>query len=194
MNSNQIKEFEIEIKKKLNLDVELLINDSGKFYILYYINDIVKYKINPNNYQCKKYIFQFSIISHPNCGMDIIQNIEFNNYGNSISNIISKGILKDLFKFTIRKIFPKETNKHIFFSFQNPILTKILTEIGWKPVYKYINYNHGTDASRTIWMLDIKNYKGLSIRKIKEDKKSQDKAIIPSKESTKKINKNAIIS
>lgn len=174
MRSSRIKQIEEEIKKKTNLDVELCY-DNGFYKLLYIINVKENKKhLSINEYDYNPYVkllFSFRIINHPNCGMDIIQNITFNTYDTVVLKKVKSNIINDLFKYTIRSIFPESSNKHVFFTFQNNLLTTRLTKIGWQSVFNYTNYNHGATPDRSIWMLDIKDYKGLvPVVKTKEKK------------------------
>jgi hypothetical protein len=195
MNSRQIRTFEEKVKEKLGIDVELCAQEAGNirsYYVYHLSKELLEQEKRPltvlqRAYQHKPYLFYFNTLNHPNCGMDIIQNISALMFNKDVS----KEKLIELFKFTLRTIYPAETNKHSFFSFQQPIHFNLMEELGFKKLVEYKNYNHANDPNRAIWLLDLSKYKDLTWEEPK--KEEEKKPNLKTKRAAKKATKSDIV-
>lgn len=192
MNSRIIREFEDKVKEVMGIDVELQysnVQNSAIFYQVFYLYEEGKkseQEINTTfntKYKYKPTLLSFELLQHPNCGMEIIQKIS----SPDPIKEVTKDQLIELFKFTLRTIYPIFTNKHSFFSFQQPTYFKMMEEWGFENLTEYRNHNHPTEANRAIWLLDISKYTTLEV------KKSEEKVNLKTRRATEKATKAEIV-
>lgn len=195
MSSLQIREFEDKCEKLLKYPVTII--HTGNYYSLVVVFDKTKY-LNEDEYNSSLNLFSFTDNQHRNCGMSILSDIQINytyqryDYRTDkyIINItFDEKIVSELFKGFLRVIYPQNTTKHSFFTFQVPNTTvdTNLTNIGFRKLVQYKNYNHRTDVDRWIWVLEIPDYKGLDLSKFEQEDKPKRAKKTTVKKATKPV-------
>ena len=155
ISSKKLIELNQKYSKILGDEVEVICNLQHGFLNIQ-LNIVSK---NAMDYGLN--LFSFNKLNHPNCGMDIIQQVNFTQ--SIYANNRCKEILKDknqeidlIFKDILLNL-GFETNKQMFFSFQQPDCVKMLTVHGFDEVYKYTNHNH-PHLKRSLLMIDLFGY------------------------------------
>lgn len=187
MNYRKILELEKKYSEILGSEVTLDISSNMGIYnvhlSIYYLPKYSKIKYPYN-------LFSYSQFNHPNCGMEIIQSINFSNallyapeeVKNSIKekeeelNLIFKDCLKQL-----------TNNKHCFFTFQEPTYAKIIRDsgLGFVELANYRNYNHSTNSDRSILMIDLYKFElDDELKKLVNSKEKEEKKEVKLKATT----------